>query len=120
MDTLRIPAMDAAALEKRTPAYRTVCALPRARGLTLASTALASVLLAGTAAAQGMDGINEQRERAVAAARSGQLDQAITELRRLDAEAKDVRSTHDLIVVLTWAGRHFSSACAPMPAMSLC
>jgi hypothetical protein len=33
------------------------------------------------------------------------LEQAIAELQRLDAASPDVRTTHDLIVVLTWAGR---------------
>ena len=70
-----------------------------------ASSALVCLLICNTAAAATPTQISEQRERAVATARNGQLEQAIAELQRLDAAAADVQTTHDLIVVLTWAGR---------------
>ena len=49
--------------------------------------------------------ITEQRERAVIAARNGQLEQAVSELRRLAAASPDQLVVFDLIVVLTWAGQ---------------
>jgi biofilm PGA synthesis protein PgaA len=70
-----------------------------------ASAVLASLLICNNAISATPGQISEQRERAVATARSGQLEQAIAELQRLDAATPDMRTTHDLIVVLTWAGR---------------
>lgn len=70
-----------------------------------ASAFLAGLLICNNATAAAPAPLNEQRERAVATARNGQLEQAIAELQRLDAASPDVRTTHDLIVVLTWAGR---------------
>lgn len=64
------------------------------------------MLLGNAAAAATPPAISEQRERAVAAARKGQFEPAITDLKKLDASTSDVRTTHDLIVVLTWADRH--------------
>ena len=70
-----------------------------------ASSALGLLLICNTASAATPAQISEQRERAVATARNGQLEQAIAELQRLDSTASDTRTTHDLIVILTWAGR---------------
>jgi len=70
-----------------------------------ASSVLGLLLIFNNVIAATPAQLNEQRERAVATARNGQLEQAIAELQRLDAATPDVRTTHDLIVVLTWAGR---------------
>jgi biofilm PGA synthesis protein PgaA len=59
----------------------------------------------GTTAAPAA-AIQQQREHAVAAARKGQFDAAIGELRRLEASDSDPRIVFDLVVVLTWANRH--------------
>lgn len=70
-----------------------------------ASGVLSCLLFCNNATAATPAQLNEQRERAVSTARSGQFEQAIAELQRLDAAGPDLRATHDLIVVLTWAGR---------------
>ena len=46
------------------------------------------------------------RERAVAAARAGQPEQAVAELQKLLALGHDDATLADLIVILTWAGRN--------------
>lgn len=83
------------------------CASPRARLIAAAvSGVFAGVLFGSHALAATASPTGDQRERAVTAARNGQLDHAIAELQSLDARAPEAATTHDLIVVLTWAGRN--------------
>ena len=49
--------------------------------------------------------IKTRLEKAVTAARNGQLEQAISELRQLAASYPDPRIHFDLVVVLIWAGQ---------------
>ncbi len=69
---------------------------------------LTGMLAAPSAMAQAADAaqINASREQAVIAAREGRLQQAVAELRRLEAISSDRRIAFDLAVVLTWAGQH--------------
>lgn len=48
--------------------------------------------------------ISAQREQAVAAARQGLMEQAVSDLKRLAAAHNDLQIAYDLVVVLVWAG----------------